>query len=459
MIYQKIINHIKFLCNSIQDFRKFSLKPIENEFEKSPLKPNKFSNEWEIIDEPLITDPSSISTEEIAKTKKDKYQGLLNFAAEVKAEEQKSNITTKPAGFLRFPNFLKVFNKMSLSPGKKRKIQHIEEEAKKNRIDLNKLDLFDKKDPLFRRVSREFIEDVIEDPLEKKREEFMFKFPVKRLNRRNSYHHFYKIDVVLEKFPGRRRFTKSKTININNDEEEKDLSKIYRNKTALQIEPVIEKPVQKKRKLSDKNVVDNNERLSFIQALRSEITSENNETINEILNKIEESIKNEIKKGQVILSPDKQPNKTPMAKHKGFWDELWEDKAKTIKEKSPYGHFPSYKLRCIIIKGGDDLRQEILAMQIIMKFQEIFKQACLSLYLRPYEILVTSANSGILEFVPNTIALDGLKKKYPGMSLLQIYTKIFDFDFEEAQKNFIESLAAYSLVCYLLQIKDRCTPL
>jgi len=29
------------------------------------------------------------------------------------------------------------------------------------------------------------------------------------------------------------------------------------------------------------------------------------------------------------------------------------------------------------------------------------------------------------------------------------------FGFEEAQKNFVESFAAYSLVSYFLQIKDR----
>lgn len=53
------------------------------------------------------------------------------------------------------------------------------------------------------------------------------------------------------------------------------------------------------------------------------------------------------------------------------------------------------------------------------------------------------------------MAIDGLKKKYPNTPLLQFYKMTWGIGFEEAQKNFIESLAAYSLVCYFLQIKDR----
>lgn len=342
---------------------------------------------------------------------------------------------------------------MSLSPGKKKKIRYFEEEAKKNHIDLEKLEVLNERDPIFKSMTKVFVNEIEEDSLNKKRQDFLMRFPPKRIIRRNSYHHFYKIDLNKDNFPKKRRLTKSKTINVDEGKEENSKIQMFHHKTINYIEAVPEKPV-KKRKLSDKEI-DGQEKLNFIKSLR-EIPFENNETINEILNKIEESINKEINKGHVLLSPLlTSPIKTPMAKHKGFWDELWEDKSKKIQENSPYGHFPSYRLRCLIVKGGDDLRQELLAMQIIIKFQEIFKNSCLSLYLRPYEILVTSANSGILEFVPNTISLDGLKKKYPGKSLLQIYTEIFEFDFEEAQKNFIESLAAYSLVCYLLQIKDR----
>jgi len=53
------------------------------------------------------------------------------------------------------------------------------------------------------------------------------------------------------------------------------------------------------------------------------------------------------------------------------------------------------------------------------------------------------------------MSLDGIKKNNPGRSLMQFYNDTFGYDFEEARKNFMDSLAAYSILCYLLQIKDR----
>jgi phosphatidylinositol kinase/protein kinase (PI-3 family) len=47
------------------------------------------------------------------------------------------------------------------------------------------------------------------------------------------------------------------------------------------------------------------------------------------------------------------------------------------------------------------------------RFKQIFADANLQLYLRPYEIFITSSTSGMVEFVPDTISLDGLKKKFP----------------------------------------------
>ncbi|CAD8133010.1 unnamed protein product [Paramecium pentaurelia] len=140
-----------------------------------------------------------------------------------------------------------------------------------------------------------------------------------------------------------------------------------------------------------------------------------------------------------------------------LWEQSWEEKIKSYKKESRYQNFPSFKIRPIIIKGGDDLRQEMFAIQMMKQFNKIFKESDLNLYLRPYQIIVTSANSGIVEYIPNTISIDSLKKMFGNgtKTLYQIYQEVFGNSFEEAQKNFIESLASYSLFSYLMQIKDR----
>lgn len=75
------------------------------------------------------------------------------------------------------------------------------------------------------------------------------------------------------------------------------------------------------------------------------------------------------------------------------WIELEQD----FKKKSNYTKFNSYKLRNFIFKSNDDLRQELLAVQLIKRVKKIFDEANLSLYLRPYEIIITSHSSGYLE--------------------------------------------------------------
>ena len=59
------------------------------------------------------------------------------------------------------------------------------------------------------------------------------------------------------------------------------------------------------------------------------------------------------------------------------------------------------------------------------------------------------------------MSIDAIKKKLPsGMSTLKDYF-LYNFGgqkshlYRQAQENFCQSLAGYSLVCYILQIKDR----
>ena len=140
---------------------------------------------------------------------------------------------------------------------------------------------------------------------------------------------------------------------------------------------------------------------------------------------------------------------------KAIWGESFEEKTERVRKASPYGNLNSWGLAQVIVKGGDDVRQEVLASQLVKTFSKIFTEASLPLWLRPYDVVVTASDAGLMEFVANTVSVDSLKKEFPGSSLDDIFKSIFADQFLAAQQNFVEALAAYSLVSYLLQVRDR----
>lgn len=130
---------------------------------------------------------------------------------------------------------------------------------------------------------------------------------------------------------------------------------------------------------------------------------------------------------------------------------------KNIKLTSPFKCFSTYTIKSFIFKTNDDLTQESMIMQLIKMFQKIFDQSKIPLKLRPYDIIITSSSSGMIEYIPNTVSIDIIKKKILTtiMDLNVFFRNFFCNNFEEAQKNFTESLAAYSLITYILSVKDR----
>ena len=77
-------------------------------------------------------------------------------------------------------------------------------------------------------------------------------------------------------------------------------------------------------------------------------------------------------------------------------------------------------------------------MQLIKRLQQLFRKANHSLYLRPYEILITSSSSAMIEFMPDTISVNALKKKMLSFkepqlcNLRNFYKWYFGSKFEEA---------------------------
>lgn len=111
-----------------------------------------------------------------------------------------------------------------------------------------------------------------------------------------------------------------------------------------------------------------------------------------------------------------------------------------------------------IFKVGDDCRQDVLALQIIAMFKNIFTSVGLTLYLFPYRVTATAPGCGVIDVVPNATSRDEMGRAKVN-DLLDFFVAKYGgedtIEFQRARLNFIQSMAAYSVACYILQIKDR----
>lgn len=139
--------------------------------------------------------------------------------------------------------------------------------------------------------------------------------------------------------------------------------------------------------------------------------------------------------------------------------ERFDLKVARIRQSSPFGRTDGWGCVPLIIKSNDDLRQEVFCLQLLRQFQDIFDHANLALKLVPYKIFSASASTGFIEVLKDATSLDQLKKRPGYTSLKAHFLKTYGGEttpaYRQALLNFIQSLAAYSLASYFLQIKDR----
>eukprot|EP00760_Papus_ankaliazontas_P013259 PhM_4_TR15671/c0_g1_i2/m.57937/K00922/PIK3CA_B_D; phosphatidylinositol-4,5-bisphosphate 3-kinase catalytic subunit alpha/beta/delta len=118
----------------------------------------------------------------------------------------------------------------------------------------------------------------------------------------------------------------------------------------------------------------------------------------------------------------------------------------------------------IIFKAGDDLRQDLLTLQLISLMDNVWKNAGLDLHMIPYGCVATGDGVGMIEVVlssdtvANITRRDGgaqaAWKEEPLMNFLRLHNKT-RADVERCLWNFLLSCAGYAVCTYILGIGDR----
>lgn len=152
--------------------------------------------------------------------------------------------------------------------------------------------------------------------------------------------------------------------------------------------------------------------------------------------------------------------------------EAWSLKKMRIRKASPYGWMKNWDLISVIVKTGDDLRQEAFAVQLISVCERIWERAEIPVWVKRMRILVTGESSGLIETITNGVSLHSLKRsltletieagqnsKGRIATLKDHFVKTFGLPesdtYKAAEDAFRKSLAAYSIISYILQLKDR----
>ncbi|KAH9884465.1 phosphatidylinositol 3 [Xylariomycetidae sp. FL2044] len=152
--------------------------------------------------------------------------------------------------------------------------------------------------------------------------------------------------------------------------------------------------------------------------------------------------------------------------------EAWNVKKERIRKSSPYGWMKNWDLVSVIVKTGADLRQEAFACQLIQVCHKIWVDAGVPVWVKLMRILVTGESSGLIETITNGVSLHSLKRSLTISSIesginprrrfatlkdhwVKTFGKPDSEPYKAAVDAFKRSLAAYSMISYVLQLKDR----
>jgi len=113
----------------------------------------------------------------------------------------------------------------------------------------------------------------------------------------------------------------------------------------------------------------------------------------------------------------------------------------------------------VMIKTGDDLRQDQLVIMMIQLMDRLLKRGTLDLCLRPYSILAMPNNTGLLEFVERSIPVSQILSgnNHSIMAFFQsVAPAVARHSVQpDVLQTYIRSCAGYCVLTYLLGVGDR----
>ncbi|KAI9658467.1 MAG: Phosphatidylinositol 4-kinase pik1alpha (PI4-kinase)(PtdIns-4-kinase) [Alyxoria varia] len=152
--------------------------------------------------------------------------------------------------------------------------------------------------------------------------------------------------------------------------------------------------------------------------------------------------------------------------------EDWKSKKDRIRRTSPYGWMKNWDLLSVIVKTGSDLRQELFACQLIRICGKIWEDAKVPVWVKHMRILVTGESSGLIETITNGVSLHSIKRSLTLASIaagtnprkrfatlkdhfVKAFGEVDSPAYKAGEDAFARSLAGYSILSYILQLKDR----
>ncbi|CAJ1459723.1 unnamed protein product [Effrenium voratum] len=137
--------------------------------------------------------------------------------------------------------------------------------------------------------------------------------------------------------------------------------------------------------------------------------------------------------------------------------------------QDPHG---KVSIKKVMVKEGDDLRQDQLVLQLIILMDSILKRYGLDLQLTPYQVIALSRNDGMVDFVPNSANLSKVLKEHnndiqqffrthhpakaSGKEDQPAWGPQNSYGIKaEVLENFVRSCAGYCVITYILGIGDR----